>query len=155
MRTLMSRLMTLSVSAALAVVPSLGMADEKTKPAAPELAAAPSIVGEWWTEGKDGRIRFVKHEDGTYRGLVSWGAEPRKDRFNKDPKLRDRPIVGIVLMWNLVYRDGKYEGGYVYNPEDGRTYRVAASLEGSSSLKLRGYLAIPLLGQTKTFTRYR
>ena len=143
------------MSAALSLIPCASIAAENDETRRRTEAAEPSILGEWWTEKKDGRIRFVKHEDGTYRGIVTWGAEPRKDRFNKDPKLRDRPLVGMVLMWNLVYRDGKYEGGYVYNPEDGRTYRVTASLTGSSSLKLRGYLGIPLLGQTQTFTRYR
>jgi uncharacterized protein (DUF2147 family) len=146
---------TIALGAALSLLPCAAMADEKNEWVAQKEAARPSIVGEWWTESKDGRIRFVKHVDGTYRGIVSWGAEPRNDTFNKDPKLRKRPILGMVLMWNLVYRDGKYEGGYVYNPEDGRTYRVAASLDGSSSLKLRGYVGIPLLGQTQTFTRYR
>ncbi|HYO96341.1 MAG TPA: DUF2147 domain-containing protein [Polyangiaceae bacterium] len=146
---------TIAVGAALSLVPCVAMADENNERRAQKQAAQPSILGEWWTERKDGRIRFVKHVDGTYRGIVSWGAEPRKDTFNKDPKLRDRPVLGMVLMWNLVYRDGKYEGGYVYNPEDGRTYRVAASLNGFSSLKLRGYLGIPLLGQTQNFTRYR
>lgn len=152
----MRKLAKVLVSAvALALIPCTGIAAEKTQYAASNHTAAEAILGEWWTEKKDGRIRFVKHENGTYRGIVTWGAQPRKDRFNKDPKLRDRAIVGMALMWNLVYRDGKYEGGYVYNPEDGRTYRVTASMTGSSALELRGYLGIPLLGQTQTFSRYR
>jgi uncharacterized protein (DUF2147 family) len=116
---------------------------------------ADGILGEWWTENKDGRIRFVKHADGTYRGLVTWGARPRKDRFNKDPKLRDRPIVGTVLIWNLAHSDDHYEDGSIYNPEDGNTYRVKARLTSRGSLALRGYLGISLLGQTQTWTRYR
>jgi uncharacterized protein (DUF2147 family) len=117
--------------------------------------SADAILGEWWTENRDGRIRFVKHDDGTYRGVVTWGAEPRKDQLNKDPKLRARPIVGMVLIWHLVYDDEGYEQGSIYNPEDGETYRVKAWLTSQGSLKLRGYLGISLLGRTQTWTRYR
>jgi len=126
-----------------------------TAQAAETRLAEESIVGEWWTEKKDGRVRFVKQSDGTYRGIVTWGARPQKDRFNKNKKLRDRAIVGIVVMWHLVYSDGEYDDGYVYNPEDGGTYRVKAWMTGSGSLKLRGYAGISLLGQTQTWTRYR
>jgi len=114
-----------------------------------------SIVGEWWTEKKDGRITFTKHDDGTYMGILSWGIRQRKDQFNKDPKLRDRPVIGIVLMWHLVYKDGEYEDGYVYNPEDGGTYRMKAWMMSRDSLKVRGYLGISLFGQTQTWTRYQ
>jgi uncharacterized protein (DUF2147 family) len=147
------------VTAALALVPSgatpLGPFAEGEARAADAKFPPESIVGEWWTEKKDGRIRFVKHEDGTYRGILTWGTHPRKDQFNKDPKLRDRPIIGMVLMWHLVYTDGKYEDGYVYNPEDGATYRIKVWLTGLASLKLRGYMGISLFGQTQTWTRYR
>lgn len=87
-------------------------------------------------------------------GILSWGSRPRKDEFNKDPKLRDRPVIGIVLMWHLVYQDGEYVDGYVYSPEDGSTYRTKARLTSRDSLKVRGYLGISLFGQTQTWTRY-
>jgi uncharacterized protein (DUF2147 family) len=57
-------------------------------------------------------------------------------------------------MWNLRYDDAEYVDGFVYNPEDGGTYKVKAELGGTDSLKVRGYLGISLFGQTKTWTRY-
>ena len=127
---------------------------EREAHAAESSVPADSILGEWWTENKDGRIRFVKHEDGTYRGVVTWGARPRKDQYNKDPKRRDRPIVGMVLIWHLVYRDEGFQDGSIYNPEDGGTYRVKAWLTSRNSLNLRGYMGISLLGKTQSWTRY-
>jgi uncharacterized protein (DUF2147 family) len=147
---LVTATVALSPSAAAAVEPS---SDGKEQ-AAETTFSADSIVGEWWTENKDGRIKFEKHEDGTYRGVLTWGLRPRSDRFNKDPRLRARPLIGMVIMWNLVYADGKYADGYVYNPEDGGTYRMKAWLTTRNSLKLRGYMGISLLGQTQTWTRY-
>jgi len=117
-----------------------------------------SILGEWCTQREEnrppGRINFVLGKDGTYIGIFSWSSDPKKDVHNKDPKLRDRWLVGTVIMWNLHYDDGEYVDGYVYNPEDGGTYRMKAEMASAESLKVRGYLGISLFGQTKTWIRY-
>jgi uncharacterized protein (DUF2147 family) len=117
-----------------------------------------AILGEWRTQTEENRpparVRFERAEDGTYTGILSWSSAPRKDIHNKNPKLRDRSVVGIVLMWKLRYDDGEYVDGYVYNPEDGGTYRVKTEVTGSELLKVRGYLGISLFGETKTWTRY-
>jgi uncharacterized protein (DUF2147 family) len=107
-------------------------------PAVALRTAPEAILGEWCTQKEEGRppgrIKFVQAQDGTYMGILTWSAEPRKDANNKDPKLRDRPLVGIVLMWHLTYDDGQYVDGYVYNPEDGGTYRMKAEVLSPESL---------------------
>jgi uncharacterized protein (DUF2147 family) len=113
-----------------------------------------TIVGEWLTEGKDAHIRFSLAPDGTYMGVITWSTTPeRKDEHNKDPKLRDRLIIGIVLMWHLRYDDGEYVDGSVYDPENGDTFRMKATVLGPDSLKIRGYLGISLFGQSQVWTR--
>jgi uncharacterized protein (DUF2147 family) len=118
-----------------------------------------SILGEWVTEAQEnrppGRIKFVHAQDGTYLGIVSWAARPQKDVNNKDPKLRDRPVLGMVIMWHLRYDDGEYVDGYVYNPEDGGTYRMKAEVLSPASLRIRGYLGISLFGENQTWSRYQ
>jgi uncharacterized protein (DUF2147 family) len=59
-----------------------------------------------------------------------------------------------VLMWHLRYDDGEYVDGYVYNPEDGGTYRLKAEVLGPESLKIRGFLGMSLFGQSKVWSRY-
>jgi uncharacterized protein (DUF2147 family) len=117
-----------------------------------------AILGEWCTQREEnrppGRVKFVRAQDGTYTGILTFATEPKKDVNNKDPKLRDRWLVGIVLMWHLHYDDGEYVDGYVYNPEDGGTYRMKAEVLSPESLKIRGYLGISLFGQSKTWSRY-
>jgi uncharacterized protein (DUF2147 family) len=119
---------------------------------------AEAILGEWCTQKEENRpparIKFVRADDGTYTGIIAWSADPRRDVHNKNPKLRDRPLVGIVLMWRLRYDDGEYVDGYVYNPEDGDTYRLKAEVLSPEALKIRGYLGISLLGQDKIWSRF-
>ena len=131
----------------------------RAEPDAQDPAAATpppdAIVGEWWTEGNEGRIRFVRSPDGTYTGLLVGGRDPGTDVNNKDPALRKRPLLGSVLIWHLRPDDGEYVDGYVYNPRNGETYRIKAELTGSTTLKIRGYLGISLFGQSQTWTRAR
>jgi uncharacterized protein (DUF2147 family) len=118
------------------------------------------LVGEWWTEGNEGRIRFVRAQDGTFRGVTTCCVpkqpsedSPTHDIHNPNPKLRGRSTIGITIIWGLVYEDGEYGSGYIYNPRDGKTYRFKAELLAGDTLRIRGYLAIPLLGQSQVWKR--
>src|SRR3984957_20941192 len=156
--------LTVAIAAALALAvsaPAVAWSLPSVSDEAKALAVKPppeSILGEWCTQKEEGRpparFKFGKAPAGTYTGILAWSAEPRKDVYNKDPKLRDRSVVGIVLMWHLTYADGEYVDGYVYNPEDGGTYRVKTEVLSADSMKVRGYLGISLFGQSKTGSRY-
>jgi uncharacterized protein (DUF2147 family) len=142
-----------ALAALLLAAPAAAL-DTGSKTRAASLAES-GIFGEWWSEEKDGRIRFYKHRDGTIRGILTWSKKPRADIENDNPKLRTRSIIGIVLMWNLRYEDGEYENGYVYNPEDGNTYRVDIEVLGPRTLRVHGHIGISLFGQSQVWTRYR
>lgn len=124
--------------------------------------ARDALLGEWWTRDNEGRVRFTRHSDGTFRGTTTCCVpdqpspeRPATDIHNPDPKLRGRSTVGIVIIWNLAYDDGEYSGGYVYNPRDGKTYRFAVQVIDRDSIEVRGYLGIPLLGQSQVWKRVR
>ena len=146
-------LRTCALAALLLAAPATAL-DKGGKAKAASLAES-GIFGEWWSEEKDGRIRFYKHRDGTVRGILTWSKKPRADVENDNPRLRTRSIIGIVLMWNLRYEDGEYEDGYVYNPEDGNTYRVDIEVLSPRTLEVHGHIGISLFGQSQVWTRYR
>jgi uncharacterized protein (DUF2147 family) len=78
---------------------------------------------------------------------------PKVDRQNPDPRLRNRPMLGLPLMEGFRYEGDNNWRGRIYNPEDGKTYRCKLSLDGKNRLNVRGYLGIVLLGRTQTWTR--
>jgi uncharacterized protein (DUF2147 family) len=115
---------------------------------------ADTLVGNWWTEGKEGLMKIVKTKSGRYEVIIVSGKdEAKNDVNNPNPKLRDRKLKGIVIMWNLRFEDGEYVDGYCYNPRDGNTYRVKMKITGPNSLRIHGYLLIPLLGQSQDWAR--
>ena len=71
-----------------------------------------------WPNGRDGR--------------------PAIDRRNPDPKLATRPIIGLPLIYGFRRVGvGRWSGGKIYNPQDGKTYdsNLATAADGSLSVK--------------------
>lgn len=152
------RSIVLCLAAALSVgLLSNARINAQAKP--PALAArvpGDEILGEWWTENNEGRVRITRDKEGYYRGTTSCCAgkgKPAIDVNNPKPELRNRSTLGIVIIWKLKYEDGEYVDGYVYNPRDGKTYRLEMKMIDRDTLKIRGYLGISLLGQSQVWKR--
>ena len=80
------------------------------------------------------------------------GKTSKKDLKNDDIKLRGRNLKDLVLLNNLIYDDGEYTGGNIYDPENGSTYKCYMVLDGNR-LNIRGYIGISLIGRTSVWTR--
>jgi uncharacterized protein (DUF2147 family) len=127
-------------------------------------AAADAIEG-WWQSWDS--LLYVSVEKGEARlfaagilnpalvkgDLVSWSPEkPLLDIDNPDPQLRGRPLLGIELTENY-RKKGKQWRGRLYDPRSGAWYKSHLTVVGSV-LNIRGYIGMPMLGQTRTFERF-
>ena len=64
--------------------------------------------------------------------------EPLRDRVNKNPKLRRRPILGMPILSDMRFQNGGLWQGKVYNPEDGKIYRAQMIPQGHHKLLVKG-----------------
>ena len=86
------------------------------------------IMGKWVTGDKvNGKIVWLKQGPET------------KDKHNPDAKLQERKLMGVHILSGLSKKKDKWEGGKIYNPKNGKTYKCAIWLDGQN-LKVRGYL---------------
>ena len=130
------------------------------------LWAAPawaSAVGEWVTEGGKARVKMAPcaADEGQLCGTITWAERPPDapagemvDIHNTDPGLRTRPIVGQPLLQG--FRSAgpdAWEGGTLYDPEGGKTYKSKFRLDGPDRLKVDG--CILFICQTQTWTRWQ
>jgi uncharacterized protein (DUF2147 family) len=94
-----------------------------------------------------GRIVWLAHARNADGQLV-------RDKKNPDAALRQRPLCGQTVLWGLK-RDGvdRWTNGWLYNPHDGTTYRVAGQFRGQDTLVVRIYLGVPIFGQTSIWRR--
>jgi uncharacterized protein (DUF2147 family) len=67
------------------------------------------------------------------------------------PALADPAAVAGT--WLSRDGDGAWSGGFIYDPNSGKTYRCKLKLKDRNTLKLRGYIGISLLGRTDVWTR--
>jgi uncharacterized protein (DUF2147 family) len=83
--------------------------------------------------------------------------KPRMDEKNPEEKLRNRPLINLVILTNMNYKGGNlWSDGQIYNPEDGRTYGCDLAMRGPNVLSVHGYmLGMRMLGQTKDWTRVK
>ena len=78
----------------------------------------------------------------------------QKDVRNRDPALRGRPIAGLLTLKLRPIGPNRWGDGWVYNPEDGRTYKGSVELTGDGRLRVQGCIVAPLC-KTQTWTRIR
>jgi uncharacterized protein (DUF2147 family) len=67
---------------------------------------------------------------------------------------RNAPVVGLTFIKGMRRNGHAYEGGSILDPRSGLKYgaRMELSADGER-LEVRGYLGIPLLGQSETWKR--
>ena len=130
-------------------------------------ADADAVLGVWRTAGDDpAEITLVRDGDQLH-GSITRLREPRfpaddethpgqikVDRENPDPALRTRQVEGMEIVWGFSWdpRDERWEGGTIYDPESGNTYRCYIVMRDDGTLKVRGYIGFALLGRTEVWT---
>jgi uncharacterized protein (DUF2147 family) len=129
---------------------------------------ADDVIGSWLTEPSEhGRAHIqIYQEDGKYDGKIVWleqpvyeagdpmAGQPKLDRENPDPALRDRPVLGLHILQGFTYAgDDLWKGGTIYDPESGKTYKCKMWLTDDETLKVRGFIGFSLLGRNEEWTR--
>jgi uncharacterized protein (DUF2147 family) len=131
------------------------------------------VHGKWQTESTNAHVELSPCPDparGVVCGKVVWlrnatnpdqtpaaSTDEVKDVKNPDPALRNRKLIGLEFLngFKPSEEPGTYEGGKIYNAEDGETYSARIKLENPDRLVLRGYVLMPMLGKSQTWTRVK
>jgi uncharacterized protein (DUF2147 family) len=115
------------------------------------------IVGKWLSEDKEG-ITEIYEQAGKFYGKIVWLKKstddkglPLKDTENPTPKLRQRPLLDLIVVNNLLYNNKEWSKGSVYDPKSGKTYTCKIWLSNENTLNLRGYVG--LFHSTEVWTR--
>lgn len=126
-----------------------------------EMFAQNTIEGTWFNTTKSGKVEIYKKGE-VYYGKIVWLEEPidektgkaKLDTNNPDASKQKTPIIGLLVLKDFTYDgDGKYSGGTIYDPENGKTYKCKMTLLDKDHLDVRGYIGIPALGRTENWTK--
>ncbi len=116
------------------------------------------IIGKWITENGEAKVEIFKIGE-IYYGKIIWLNEPidkdtgkpKKDKNNPDQKLKERPIMGLVIVSGFIF-DGKnhWEEGTIYDAKSGKTYNCYINFENLNKIKVRGYIGKSWMGLGRT-----
>ncbi|MFW5645652.1 MAG: DUF2147 domain-containing protein, partial [Bacteroidota bacterium] len=112
--------------------------------------SADKIRGYWLTEKGTSQVWIYKAKNGNYYGKLVWLEEPsengapKKDKENPDDKLKDRPLLDLLLLKGFEYnaKEKEWKNGTIYDPESGKTYDAYMWFEDGeeAKLKIKGYV---------------
>jgi uncharacterized protein (DUF2147 family) len=133
-------------------------------PAGTHLLPSPrSPVGRWKTvddaSGKVKAIVNIWEDDSKIYGRIEQLLDP--DPKYPNPRcvrcrgaLRDHPVIGMRILWDLKEDRNQWSGGQVLDPDNGRSYRCTIAVEdGGRRLRVHGFVGFSLLGRTQYWLR--
>jgi uncharacterized protein (DUF2147 family) len=122
------------------------------------------ITGLWMNNDKDGHIKIFSSY-GKFYGQIVWmknpndslTGKPQLDVYNKDPGLRSRPVMNMIILKNLEFDADQQEwkDGTIYNPKSGSSYDMYCTLKDKNTLAMHFYLEIRSLGKDFYWTRIK
>ncbi|HEX2934424.1 MAG TPA: DUF2147 domain-containing protein [Bacteroidales bacterium] len=107
------------------------------------LSGQNQIVGRWLSPQRDAIVEIYELA-GKFYGKITWMENTANtnhpvDSQNPDIKLRKRPLIGLIVVSNLVYRNNEWVKGSLYYPPTGRTYPCKLELSNSNTLEITTY----------------
>ena len=127
------------------------------------VTAAGSPVGVWRSiddkTKQERSIIRITEENGELKGVV----EKIFDQPGDDPahlckdckdERKDKPIIGMAILWGLKKDGDAWAGGEILDPKNGKVYRCKITLsQDGKSLNVRGFIGISLIGRSQTWLR--
>lgn len=120
-------------------------------------SAAPNVAGNWLTEDRSAIIAVQpcgRQMCGSIAKILkNRPGKPWTDAHNPDPKLRDRPVLGLTIVSGLNPAVDRWEGGRIYDPQSGKSYKSYIQPNADGSLKVAGCILV--FCQAQRWTRAR
>ena len=124
-------------------------------------AAFDSPVGRWKTiddhSGQTKAIVEIREANGELEGRIVQlfhPPVPHPECIKCTGALKDKPVLGMQILWGMRHNGNEWTGGRVLDPESGKLYRCTMTLEdGGKTLRVRGYVGVSVFGRTEKWVR--
>ncbi len=125
---------------------------------------AQSPLGKWKTIDDESLkprsiVEIYENEGKLYGKIIDFFPEPGEDPNpvcseckEQDPR-NGMPIIGMRILEGLEKNGGRWDNGNILDPSNGNVYNCYIELKNNDTIKLRGYIGIPLAGRTQYWYR--
>jgi uncharacterized protein (DUF2147 family) len=119
------------------------------------------VLGIWLNATGKGQIQIFK-QGNAYFGKLVWlkepndeSGKPKTDKNNPDANLKSKPIWGLQILKGFQFDKDEWNGGKIYDPQNGKEYKCYMKMKDANTLLVRGYIGIAMVGRTETWTRIK
>ncbi|MXR35442.1 DUF2147 domain-containing protein [Craterilacuibacter sinensis] len=122
-------------------------------------ALAAGVVGTWKTiddETKQPKalVQISESAGGELSGkIIKLFNKPEAVCDKCEGANKDKPVVGMNILWGLKKDGNSWTGGKILDPKSGKVYSAKMKLEGDNKLEVRGFIGMALLGRTQVWER--
>jgi uncharacterized protein (DUF2147 family) len=149
--------MKITITAALIVI-SMAFTTPALAQVKPDKILGYYLTYDDETGAEKSQVQIYKDPNGKFYGKIVWLKEPNKngkpkvDDKNPDPKLQNRPVMGLEMLKGFSFdkSDEEWNGGTIYNPSSGKTYNCYINFETATKVKIRGFIGASWMGLGKT-----
>lgn len=131
-------------------------------------AFSQDVVGIWKTiDDETGKakshVKIYKNKSGVVFGRVVKILDPKKknatctkcpEKFNGFGQ-KGQKISGMLILRGLKKDDDEYNGGSIFDPNKGKSYRCYITLKSKDKLKVRGFIGTRYVGRTQYWYRLK
>ena len=125
------------------------------------IKAEGQVTGMWKITDEKSNVEKsiveVFKKDNKYYGRVVKILETSKRTHCEqcEGDLKNQPLLGMIIVSDLIKNENGGTDGNVLNPANGKTYSCYIELVEPDKLKMRGYLGIPIFGKTMYWNRLK
>lgn len=162
-KSLSNALRVCGLAAAACLAAALGASAQQPRSATPVVTVPPAaagLTGIWIDHTGRGAVEITQCDDALC-GRIVWLKEPNdkkgqplRDVNNEDRTRRSQTICGLQIIGGLrLQRDGSWDNGWIYDPEQGERFDVELRLRSPDVLQVKGYKGLKFLSETYRWTR--
>ena len=122
--------------------------------AIPALAEAnpDAVMGIWWTQDHDGVVQIYRCQAGLCGRVV--GVVTFRPDGSAPVDIHGRSRCHLEIIPGGRVEDDGVWASHIINPDDGKTWTINLQAEPDGRLRMRGYIGLPLFGETVHWTHF-
>jgi uncharacterized protein (DUF2147 family) len=125
-----------------------------------QLSYCQSIIGKWKTiddsTGKEKSIVEIYEKSGKYFGKIThlYDVASQNKKCDKcEGENKNKPIIGLVIIKNMIKDGVVFSGGTITDPSNGKVYSCKFENIKNDKITVRGFIGFSLFGRSQTWIR--
>ena len=125
-----------------------------------QLSYCQNIIGKWKTiddsTRKEKSIVEIYEKSGKYFGKITqlYDVASQNKKCDKcEGENKNKPIIGLVIIKNMIKDGVVFSGGTITDPSNGKVYSCKFENIKNDKITVRGFIGFSLFGRSQTWIR--